>query len=203
MRVERTDVSGASGRRGAARSEVRSARGIAGRGHARGCTPAPAESGVERGGAWRDVPHYTARFPSPPCPPQPACGPRRIALAFPAAMRGSARLTGGDRNGWVRAHVRCAATALYSRRHDTTVPARTEPRQTAGGSPPFGSRSLARRRRPSLLRFSRGAPRLRVRTVPSRTALGSPAQAPDSASRRTTRSISMRVSPLNGATRRQ
>jgi hypothetical protein len=44
----------------------------------------------------------------------------------------------------IRAHVRYAATALYSRRHDTTVPARTEPRQTAGGSPPFGSRSLAR-----------------------------------------------------------
>jgi hypothetical protein len=42
------------------------------------------------------------------------------------------------------AHARCAVTALYSRRHDTTVPARTEPRQTAGGSPPFGSRSLAR-----------------------------------------------------------
>jgi hypothetical protein len=44
----------------------------------------------------------------------------------------------------VRAHVRYAATALYSRRHDTTVPARTEPRDTACGSPPFGSRSLAR-----------------------------------------------------------
>jgi hypothetical protein len=49
----------------------------------------------------------------------------------------------------VRAHVRCAATALYSRRHDTTVPARTEPRalctgpRGACGSPPFGSRSLA------------------------------------------------------------
>jgi large subunit ribosomal protein L20 len=42
-----------------------------------------------------------------------------------------------------RAHVRCAATALYSRRHDTTMPARTEPRDTACGSPPFGSRSLA------------------------------------------------------------
>jgi hypothetical protein len=42
-----------------------------------------------------------------------------------------------------RAHVRFAATALYSRSGDTTAAARTEPRQTAGGSPPFGSRSLA------------------------------------------------------------
>jgi hypothetical protein len=44
----------------------------------------------------------------------------------------------------LRAHVRCAATALYSRSGDTTAAARTEPRDTACGSPPFGSRSLAR-----------------------------------------------------------
>jgi ferredoxin len=31
-----------------------------------------------------------------------------------------------------------AATALYSRRHDTTVPARTEPRDTAAGLRPSG-----------------------------------------------------------------
>jgi hypothetical protein len=47
---------------------------------------------------------------------------------------------------WRNAHSGACpwrGTALYSRRHDTTVPARTEPRDTACGSPPFGSRSLA------------------------------------------------------------
>jgi hypothetical protein len=46
----------------------------------------------------------------------------------------------------IRAHPAWRRVALYSRRHDTTVPARTEPRDTACGSPPFGSRSLAQRR---------------------------------------------------------
>jgi hypothetical protein len=34
-----------------------------------------------------------------------------------------------------------AVTALYFAGNDTTVASKTEPRQTAAGSPPFGSRS--------------------------------------------------------------
>jgi hypothetical protein len=42
-----------------------------------------------------------------------------------------------------------AATALYSAGHETTVSSGTEPRDTARGSPPFGSRSLARASAPT------------------------------------------------------
>jgi hypothetical protein len=58
-----------------------------------------------------------------------------------------------------RAHVRCAATALYSRRHDTTVPARTEPRDTAG-SPRVSALRVSRDR----LRGAPIQPCLRRRT---------------------------------------